>query len=204
MKRQLYQIALGVFLMIGVGATTADAAPITCGGLKVSGSTSTYTEGTVDPAIQCVGIFEGVDAYPGNETRFGFTWLAQDKDNGDTQNGATEAALTLTGNGGFSGEFTVDPSASQCGLVDCNQFMILLKWDNVRAYWDLGQLLAPATFGFDWSVTEFALSHATLYARFEEEDDIVAPEPAVVALFGIGLLAIGFQVRRKKARQKQD
>jgi hypothetical protein len=36
------------------------------------------------------------------------------------------------------------------------------------------------------------------------DDVVIAPEPAVLALFGMGLLAVGLQVRRKKARQKQE
>jgi hypothetical protein len=32
-------------------------------------------------------------------------------------------------------------------------------------------------------------------------DDVVAPEPAALALLGVGLLAVGFRARRKRTQQ---
>ena len=187
-----------LFLLV-LGTSAANAAPIVCEGDLDTGhghNTKHYT-GSIDPALACEGPFIGNDDYPSDLDASGYTWLAQDKDDdGGPANGASEDVFTLTGNGGYSGTFTIDPTLSNCLGEACSYFVVVLKWDGAYAYWDLGQLFGATA--FNWTATPFALSHATLYARGGDEGIQFIPEPASLLLFGTGLTCVLVRYRRHR------
>ena len=197
---QLLRLAIFTLAVLGFGTSLATASPVVCeGDLDTGhGHHTKHYEGSIDPAVQCAGPFVGNDDYgSGYIDAFGFTWLAQDKDGGDgPQNGAAEGVLTLTGGGGNGGTFTIDPGDSNCEGELCNLFLVVLKWDGAYGYWEIGEV--TNTTQFDWIATPYALSHASLYARYEGGTEIESvPEPGTLALFAAGLG--GVLLRRRRA-----
>ena len=199
MNRWVHLGLLGLFGLV-VSATAATAAPIVCSATLVigGGGPPKFFEASVDPAVACTTPIKANNVFPSDLTAFSATWLAQDKDGGADLplNGASENVLTITGANTTAGTFTIDPTNSQCGLVDCNVFVFGLKFGPVVTYWNLGSITAPTT--FNWATNRNALSNGAVYARFEEFT-INVPEPGLVILLATGA-AVGLRRRFTASR----
>ena len=196
---QLVRLGLLGLFGLAVSANTANAAPIVCSATLVigSGGPPKFFEASVDPALACTAPIKANNVFPSDLTAFSATWLAQDKDvDAGPLHGATENVLTITGANTTAGTFTIDPTNSQCGLVDCNVFVFGLKFGPVVTYWNLGSITAPTT--FNWATNRNALSNGAVYARFEEFT-INVPEPGLVLLLATGA-AVGLRRRFTASR----
>jgi hypothetical protein len=193
-------VVVGVLFLLAASVSPAGATAITCEATLDSGQGSQFFSATLDPAISCVGPAVGNNVYPSSLSEFGETWIAQDKDETGGESptpGVTEGALTVTGLNTNGGIITINPLETQCGAVDCNFFVIGLKWDGVIAYWNIGSATS-----ITWSSTPNALSNLALYGRFGDEGDVevnAAPEPTSILLLATGLVAAG--VRRYRHRR---
>lgn len=183
--KQFVRLGLFTFFGVALAVTSASAAPIVCSASIQQGQGPNFVlfQASVDPAVSCEGPFEQNNVFPNAFTGFGYTWLAQDKDeqgNVAPENGAGEDVLELTGVGSLFGTFTIDPTTSQCGPVECNFFVFGLKGGPVVTYFDLGNITSETT--FNWTLSPNALSNGAVYGRFAP----TAPEPGLMFLLATG------------------
>lgn len=154
----------------------------------------------------CVGVYD-----PANDQGVNNIFETQDfKDvygTGWDSISKTEDSLWLTGDlglflptgqGGTSGTWKVDTNAFN-DYKTGDILFVLKAGTNAAAYeMNMDSTNTNLTSG-SWDITSDAwngsgLSHFTIWYR----DSINVPEPSIVALFGLGLLGLGF-VRRRKA-----
>ena len=184
----------------GLFAGTVSAVPtvldstIQCSlGNQQNGINISDVTGNNGGASDCWGTLDGNDPGPsGDGFIIGstvFDFVAK-KDTPGALEGA-DIGLTVTPDGGaLSGDWAYDPAK-----FNPSEFLIVLKAANSPGYaaW-LFTGADAASFMGTWSVAwNRDLSHLGIYAPGES-----VPEPSILALFALGLIGIGFAVRRKK------
>ena len=158
---------------------------------SIDGQTRQYSL-TTDPASSCYAYGNG-NLNGANNDAFldlvdGWDFVGQN------------SAFTSTGSlsGGTSGDWAIanfDPTL---------QYAVGVK-DGGNPKWAVFLLPQGVSSG-EWAVTspQGALSHLALYSRdgepVEPGEEPIVPEPATVALLGLGLVAGGARMRRAKAR----
>ena len=195
--KQIIRLCLLSLFAVTLAASPSNAGSIECSGMLASGNGPLKLyKASVDSAISCVGPTIGNNVFPADLTAFSSTWLAQDKDNDEgSENGANESVLSISGINTMGGTFTINPTESQCGPVDCNVFAFGLKFGPAVVFWDLGAITTTTT--FNWTTNRNALSNGAVYGRYEEFE-IQVPEPGMMLLFATGA-AVGVR-RRFSAR----
>ena len=165
---------------------------------------------------------------PGGLGAYDWTFLDKDNRNGDTlldnENNLIAGAVESWFSGSLSdpgsqrnGSFTIDVSSYEA--LGYNDFMIYIKPGNDGVYFLLdGEVLDGLLTG-TFSITGLegctrgncvngnAISHMTLYGRFDEDDQCSpndpkcnsVPEPGTLALLGLGLLGFGMARRKQFA-----
>jgi len=186
--KQFVRLCLLSLFAVALTASPSSAGPVECSGMLASGNGPLKLyKASVDSALSCVGPMIGNNVFPADLPAFSHTWLAQDKDNdAGPENGANEGVLSITGANTTAGTFTIDPTKSQCGAVDCNVFAFGLKFGPAVVFWDLGAITTTTT--FNWATNKNALSNGAVYARYEEFD-LQVPEPGMMLLFATGAAA---------------
>jgi len=136
------------------------------------------------------------ECFTGNDTNqidtsfslFGMTgWMLSDKNDGPEGDGVIEFT-DAPSNGDKSGDWAIDT------LAELDNIVITLKAGN-----GFGAFLLDLTVSDPLSGTWLSgkgLSHASIYYKGEPTK---VPEPAIISLFALGLLGLGFARRSKKA-----
>jgi hypothetical protein len=162
----------------------ASAAPLTC---PDGGDRTVTIDG--DGTYSCGPSGDTTDQPEGQYfSDAGYTLLEKIND-GDGVDGG-DYIILITGLGGTSGTFELAPGITGGVLV------FKFGSGNISPDW--------ISFYFDgltsgtWSVdpAQQALSHVTLYGEYDTPRDV--PEPTTLALMGLGLVAVGYRMRRRQ------
>lgn len=95
----------------------------------------------------------------------------------------------ITGLGGTSGSIELAPGITNGVLV--------FKFGSGGISPDWISFYIDGLTSATWSVTgQQALSHVTLYGEYDTPRDV--PEPTTLALMGLGLVAVGYRMRRRQ------
>lgn len=148
---------------------------------------------TATTVVQC--LLKGTGNIGGNGdaiNQLGWTTLDKSDGVGDLLEG------TLTGNPvglvtGSSGTFNIAASV----YSSYSRIVIAFKsGSNIDPVWAAFELAANTLTG-DWSISQNALSHANIYGIRNGTPPIGTPEPATLALVGLGLLGAAALRRRR-------
>ncbi len=184
MKEIARLAVIGAAAVYALGfASIANAATITC----VVGDDRTVTLDNHDGTVSC----GPTGSTPPPEGQYwsdlGYTELEKIDDVGnDTENGTY--ILEITGLGGTSGTISL-----VAGLVDA---VLVFKFGSGGISPDWISFFITGLTSADWSVdpAQQALSHVTLYGDAPRD----VPEPTTLALMGLGLLGMGYRLRRRQ------
>lgn len=170
---------------------SANAGTVTCGGERLFLLTS-------EPTASC--FMTGNGNINGNGDAIndsGFTTIDK-SDSADT--GTLDGALTITGQGGTSGTFAIDPIVYT--LFDEIVLGFKVGQGRLDPDWAAFQLVDGTVAG-SWLVTgQQALSHANLYGRgtpgTETPPGTPVSLPGTLAMLGIGFAGIAAVARKRK------
>ncbi len=181
------------FFSINANATIIELTNRCSSGDSLHGISVSDVTGNAGSATDCWGTFNGNDRGPGVTLTDGTTswdFLTKYEVDEDIIEG-TDIGLTLAENYGDTGTWSFNPD------IELDSFIIVLKAANAPG-WAAYQFTgsdASSYYG-DWSVAWGRdLSHFSIYAEnFYQE----IPEPGLLMLFGLGLAASGFSLRKRK------
>lgn len=173
-------------------------------GNSINGISTGDVTGNAGGSSECYGTFDGNDPGPSGDgfdiggNIFDFISKLDITDGGGTILDGANIGLSITGAGGSAGTWQYNPA-----LFGASSFLIVLKAANSPGFaaWLFEGADAASSFGA-WSVAWTnasgkppALSHIAIYAG-----EVQVPEPGTAALFGLGLLLLGFANKKKNGR----
>jgi hypothetical protein len=206
--QRIYRVIGAGLLLAGSAAVQAVLMPIEltdttrCGaGNAINGIAVGDVTGDLGGADECWGTYDGNDPGPsGGGFKIGdivYDFIAKENTPGIIE-GAHIGLEVLPATGVTAGTWSYDQL-----LFDPSEFLIVLKAANSPGYatWLFGGASA-ASFSGDWLVAWGpALSHLAIYAPegWEPSGGEGVPEPAPLALIGLGGLLLGWMQRKARA-----
>lgn len=191
----------------------AEAGPILCPGSAFADAQRQFTVTTTAGESGCMSW--GTDNIGGQDGDIGAGWTFIDKDSSDSED---SQAFAIAGAGLTQGTFTIDPQiwALYSGIA-----IAFKTGNNMNPSWAAFALPWGVLAGA-WDIGSNGLSHANLYGigiiggdgdlifpTGEDGEPVVtpiqtlqSPEPASLALLGVGLFFARAALRRKRNREQ--